>query len=634
MKDRVNGLLQWTVLLCAVLVPWSALAVLPLWRGGLWLLPVLNAVMAVLFIVDIISNRRWQVPFELAWPSAIMLILQTIGPILMVLDLTGVLGSHAGVRTITVSASGFTFLAIVNGMRSRQAIMEILSAFAFSTCAMVLFSVVGPWIGAMPTLWGHNAYTGFIGPRLPVHVVTLMLSALVILFFSHGETRALRIFRGFPGKALLSVAVLVSAFECFLTFRVDFPATRLPLTLAGGLGLVVAVWLCARVGAKLIAGLRERPIEGQKMALGMLLIVLLEFMIGAHWLDTFLLGLVAAYSLPERTPYRITRKGAIVAAGIVVLLVVSQAWRVSPNNSFDPRNYAFIDRMTNWRMFGPKGPDRPAIVFERILNRYPEERLAHYWLACNELGSGRVYGAALEFGRSLEPVSGHRQLLAPPTFEERNLFISAMRDMSSALPNPERTFAFIQVLGFVGNTEDALRVLESQAGYIKSPSIPDIQDPSGNLRRAIVAIAGLTGDASALDKLPSPVLLDLLRAWGAEIEPAPEGFPPDRLPLVMSLQTAPTCSRATVVDTNTMLVKTFRHDLMVSSDDDEPQVDGSWSPLESSSDGLQTAFGFSAADSDAKTAQFLLDKNGAWYITPGTIPATPADSPAIRVVLR
>ena len=75
-------------------------------------------------------------------------------------------------------------------------------------------------------------------------------------------------------------------------------------------------------------------------------------------------------------------------------------------------------------------------------DRYPEERQVHLWLAYAELTMEHPYGAADEFARSVRPPKeGVRQILPPPSVDQRKEFLVALRDHCSALENPETCFA-------------------------------------------------------------------------------------------------------------------------------------------------------------------------------------------------
>lgn len=545
------------LLLLSLVWAWDVYVHVPIL--GVNLTVCIGTAMVVLWATALVSHMRLRLPFELAWPAALLI------------GLTWVRAWRGEpVKPLAATGSMLLFAATVQFARSRETITRCLWLSCVSGACVALITLFSRAGLIMPTAYslkfGLNPKSGanvsqvlendFLSRMvglpylafardLPDGMATLLACAFAATWFAIRGTSG-RV-RYIARTCLVPLIVVVVLMLAWTTAHASQWRLQQPLRTSGpaAASLAAAVWLAARVAAKLEADRRESHAAFHCVfmaLLGAAAVLVLCTPWTPRMPHAFLLGLAAAYAIGDEqvAPSGIKWQPAML---VPLALVVWNMWRVDPANRQDPRNYDTA--MQRDLETGALEPLRRRITFFEALS--PAERKTHLWRARVAVREDRPHEAAAEFAASLASRDKRRAILPTPTEGEQEDFLMRLRDYCSSLPRPERPFAYEKALVSAGRTEGALAVLKFRAGFPEATALPlaPIADeasrtfPPEGARPLAVAVAAILGQedlAERLAKWPSSNVLTLLKNWGASVESAPAAFPRNVLPLILISQ--------------------------------------------------------------------------------------------------
>lgn len=497
--------------LLAAAWPWEVYGLLP----GLYVPLSLLAALALAagLAVDVIRSGRPKIPFDLLWPAVLLA--------LSGLALGGLQDS------LDLFAGGLALMAVVHTAQHRELVLRALRLTVLSTAAVALISLAGKTGTPVPTAFSPVSGAVLSFPRdLPGGALTLVLGGG--LAFALAFTPMSRVQRTgllFVGFFPLSLVVMMSIRTLMSPAAWTLP--ELPPPSATLLVGAISLWLCARVCGRLIVSrLEDAPgiqIALLVVTLGGGLTALACLKLPGHGVLATL-GLIAAYAVPRwkapayqdawRWPFWLAFLTAAALGAFNIGLVFE-------NNPRDPRNYAQTAR--EWLADARyEALDVYLAFWDRAV---PGERRTHWWRAQMRLRQGDLEGAATAFRHALQP--GLPRLLPPPATDEIEVFLGRLRDAVSAQPLEARGLAYERALLGAGRRDQALASLRVRGdGGADLPPMPA-------LARALAAMLGAPETAAELAEWPGGELVRIFASLGADIEHAPLGFPPHRLPLVL-----------------------------------------------------------------------------------------------------
>ena len=500
---------------------------------------VIALILVLLMVYDSFRGERLRVPFEILWPTTLLLILVTVVFLRSVTDLP----LH------TPAVIGL-FAATIHFARSRAAIEHWLLASVWSgavVSALTLMTPIAGQLGIVPTAYSLSTGATLTFARdLYSGIQMLILWGLIGVFLIGGAPRHTWTRRLTVSAVLLNTACLVqvtfrefsTGVELALPRYMDNPGTMLAV-------LCLVLWLTARVAAKVEVSRRESPAGLHAIFLAMIATMAVWaalFPSTPKLFQAYLLGLACAYVIPNKggAPSLPLPKIALATAMVLTYLNLTS---VHPEHQADPRNYEIAAQsdFENGRF---------DILRARMNHFAPPrytERRTHLWLARAALAEDRHDEASFEFRLAMAMPEG-RQLLAGPSENEQKDFLVRLRDHCSSLPNPEATVAYERACLAAG---DMTATLESLRLRVRAPGIEVTDVDPVPLAAALAFILGDHSPAWAFDDTPDQVsnagsqVFDSLLSWpasslltvlaqlGVEISRAPGGFPSEQLPLVL-----------------------------------------------------------------------------------------------------
>ncbi|MBN2311527.1 MAG: hypothetical protein JXR94_21295 [Candidatus Hydrogenedentes bacterium] len=536
MKAFVQRAAMYAVVLFAAAWPWDVYAYLP-W-AGLDVTACLALCLVALWLADLVVTRRPRLPFELAWPIAVLLVY--------------VWALYAGGRypaPLLATLVLLLFAATHRFARSKALAAYCLRATMLS-CGCVAAVTLAARFGAVgPTAYSLDTGATFCGPRDVAGGVAALAIGLALALRDAFSAEGGRLRRAAAAVAgLLCAAALGSA---LVPAAAHFVAWRPPDLAGAGLpGLaasLVATWLVARVMAKLIVARRLAPAPVlatcfAAVAVAGALACLVPTPLRLH--HGLLLGLAAAASARKEVP-----RPWLPAPGLLLIplacLAALNLFRVYPDNHSDPRNYDVAAR-------SDLAEGRYAVLARRMdffEAQAPGERRTHLWRAKAWLEQGELGRAATEFVASCREPGPHGQLLPGPRPDEADAFVTALRDAYSSLPGPPAHLGFERALVAASRPKSAVWALRLRVDAISFnvDALAIARVPPGPL---IEAVAFLLGDPAVTEHLhdwTSADLLAVLHSAGARIERAPDAAPRDALPLVALAQSEAGSLRTCVI---------------------------------------------------------------------------------------
>ncbi len=519
MKRSIRSVAEHLLMLFAFLWPWDVCQFVPVLQ--VHLTELLAAALIVLCVIDAIRRRRFRFPFELIWPASVLLGLVTYGA------LRGYLA-----EPVTGVGCLLLFVATTHFAR-RTTVAQCLKLSAVSGAGVAALSMLAPALGLIPSAYSLETGTTLVG----VQSLAGGALTLTICLAASRSFLSLRRERRGAGLAAFTIVVLILV---AITVQVhpqwqQAMAWRPAGLLRGSASILCmklgTLWIAARVAAKLVVCGRERS-DGAAAALLWALTATAVFTLAFSWKVTgahaVLLGLAVAAARPgkvkeaERIP-----NTALWALAPVAALVCYNLWAVFPDNPHDPRNYD-LAAAEDFTQGNEELLEQRLAFFE---GRAPSERKTHLWRARLALRRQQLHYAAEEFSQAVDCEGPAPVILGWPTASERDDFLIRLRDACSTMPDPEGIFAYEQSLVASGQDAQALATLKRR---VRTSSTRVPEDVSGAPLRSALGvllvghpIAGWPQDWTAGE------LVGLFSRWGADISPAPEGFPGEHLPLVV-----------------------------------------------------------------------------------------------------
>jgi len=496
---------QSLLFLIAFLWPWPAYLGAP--PIGIRVDYIVLATLILLLVIDVMRSRRLRVPFELLWPGTILILLGNPGYLL--------------------------FFAALHFSDSRREILRWFWVAGLSSALMAAVTILAPMAGAIPATFllqtSRNTGALEVARREGLAMFT---GLTVMVFLGFWRQRIWRRLLAAPSVLLLPAGLVNLLFYAGASNKFIYGAS--PDEWLGnwkfGIYYVVGFWLLARLIAKVEVARRE---AARETAYLYAMFLLTAINIAVFWGNgvEFLLGIVAAYAIPGRTEEASPWRWRFVLVVPFSLLIVWNLWHVDARNSSDPRNYMPPNRQ--WAASAHDGEIRLLVEdMEFVESRYPAERQTHLGLAHAELERGYVYRAAAEFAEAVRPVGDEQLILPPPSEGERIRFLTRLRERCSAMPHPERTFAYEQALIANGQIDDALSLLELRTAKVTE----DHSLPRKPLEDAVVFLLRAESCRERFEEFTPSAFFALLSNWGAIVQQAPDELPQSLLPVVVAAQ--------------------------------------------------------------------------------------------------
>jgi hypothetical protein len=541
MKVRIETAVTWLLYLFAFAWPWGVYTYVPV--VGL-LLPVLVATAVVILAgAHAILNRRPRIPFEIAWPLAL---------------LCAVLWYDAARTGVDwpISETGWVLFgaAIVQLKLSRPAILQCLRLSATAGGCVAALSLLSRAGFLVPTAFSIHfdratapigRLTGYpffaFAPGVADAILMLTVCTAIAAYFAVAGRGNLAVrTRSLLDAGLCVVAVVLTipwmAGHVDLWPRPDYGA----LSVSGWFAFGLTVWIFARIAAKSIVARQDDLAKGHGLFVAILGVVALFSLIvwpgGSLWL-AFMLGTAVVYAHGKGEAPDLELGWRTAAIAPVLILAAIGLFHVNPSNPRDPRNvdYTLTPLFLNqdlhevWHHLS---------AYEDIFG--PDRRL-YLWRARLALALGHPHWAAASFRRAYPADKADTPIvLPPPTETDGEAFLVNMRDYVSAAGDRRLTFAQDRALIALGRGSAALSSLEHQ-----TRRYTDGEDRKGSVSLA-EAIAWLLEDpklVAPLSEWPNQRLIALLERWGARIESAPEIVPRNHLPMILIGHVATSDSR-------------------------------------------------------------------------------------------
>lgn len=480
-------------------------------------------------VAGAVRRSKLGVPFELAWPPALMLVLLAAAAFRNEMDAV-VLVRWAGALAL--------FLSVVHLAPSPAASRDLLMLSVFSAAIAAAVAVAAravPSLGIMPTAYSLETGAVLYGPRDVTGGLWMMAFSTVGLAWTISDKTEQKTCRAAAAAALVCVAgAAVGAGTKALTgFAASLSPGPFPVSLAATAAGVIAVWLVARVAAKLYIAWEDSAERPLRLWLAVVCVTASFLMITpmpvrAH--HGFLLGLAAAAARMPRGEWGKMRLW--ILAPVMVLIVFSNLYHVDPANPDDPRNYeAAVARDLSERALDRL--ERRLDYFEQVA---PDDRRLHLWRAKSALVRGDVAFAAahLAAARVSDPSGRRRELLPPPRGEECEPVMIGLRDAVSSGASPEDLLACARLLVATGEPDSALNMLSMRdLGALEN--VDDV--PVAALAQSAAFSLGDPALSEALHERGERMLRGILHAAGARVQTLPKGYPQDRLPAIVAAWT-------------------------------------------------------------------------------------------------
>ncbi|MBI4557619.1 MAG: hypothetical protein HY706_08550 [Candidatus Hydrogenedentes bacterium] len=600
-----------------------------LWPLGVYGWPVsgLSALLLVtLWLTLLLLTRKTRIPFELAWPAAIILIL--------------VLFARTDNKLLPSLLDALFFFGIIQLAGERVRIESYLFVSAVGGALLSIFTCMA-WAGWIwPTAYSLHSGMTLAGPR----DLSNGALALIVCFLcavqsarSGNLSKWLRVAAAVSAVVILVPLprVLIAAYSLSSYWTAPF---RAPFDAYHAAIWVVFVWLAARIAAKLEVSRRDNPTAAHAAFLAIIAAEGLWVLCtpsATHGPPIFLLALAAAYALPEtdaatspleyEAPLEVRKFFRFEIAPALLMLVGYNTFTVWPSQEHDPRNY----EVTAAKDFADGRLDNLRKRMDFFEGVSPGERRTHWWRAQSALSQGLPHSAATEFARAMKPVQEDEELIIPPpSTNECQPFLVALRDHCSALPHPERSFAYEKALIAAGRPDEAIASLRLRA---QPRQTAETQLDVAPLVSAVLFLLGSNAEAQ-IRGFSAPELVQLLVNWGAQIHPAPRNFSDSLRPLILiaDLHGEGIAAFAGTNATAYVLPKEIPSALFAELRD---WSGGGWTQLMSTGDGnWQTALIVSDGSDNGVVAQAIIESSGTITLRPiRTKPFPAPESPATSI---
>ncbi|MDK1021695.1 MAG: hypothetical protein QGD90_08690 [Candidatus Hydrogenedentes bacterium] len=482
----------------------------------------LGALLFGLAVFDFLQKKKLRVPFEALWPVGLLILL-----------LAAI--AYRGTPGLATEVPGalILFVATAHFASSRASIERWLRASMFSGSAVALLSLAAPAAGLMPTAYSLHLPTTFTFAydlHSGAHILAL---CFILALFTAAKPSEHHVVRTIATGCALLLGGTLAAKGLQLALSdprfsgaayLSFP----PLSLTA---FLIALWLFVRIVAKLEVDRRERPGSLHLVFWAMAVASLPLIAAGPfqpRLYHGYLLGLACGYALSEREPRPLIAWPKAATAWLAALLLINP-WVVFPQNESDPRNYEVAAAQD----FLQKDFNTLLRRLEFIEAHSQDELRTHLWRARVALELGEPNGAAMEFALSVRPEDHVRRLLPGPTTDEKADFVVQLRDLASTMPENQSVCAYERALLALGNRDAAVFSLQllTNIALVHAEGVEN-----GPIADAVAFILGQESLRAEFAAWTTDELLTLLSQWGANIDAAPEDFPPEALPAIFVLQ--------------------------------------------------------------------------------------------------
>lgn len=515
--------------------PWGVYETLPaVWQPasavlGLFVLGVSG--------IDVLRRRRLDIPFDLVWPALVCL----------AAGIAALAAKHG--HGLPIAAASLVYLATVYAIRSRDAIAHALWLSLISGACVASLTLASRGGLLLPTVFAADAQglqetharlatRLFASPpslafasSLPSGLFTLLVCGALAAYTaaSRGLSRASRTLAAVAALLVASalLANLLPAYGRFVEWRPFHGLRESGFGIAaGGCGL----WLAAQVVLRNARVLKRARVSllhpgAGGVAVGALSWLVLPFAIAPH--HGFLLGVAAAYGLREN-PEAAAPPPRLWMALPLVFLGLFNVWTVSLDNRADPRNYEAVVLADLEDGYRGAAFDRVAAL--RALGI--QERRLYLAQARIALAYERPHWAAHSAAQAVRFAEPGRTVLPAPASGDLQRFLTALREFTSHRNGSEASIAQESALAQTGQTEAALSLLESKARGTRNLAL--LEMPSGVAADALTFLLAAPEIGSELRGWPHEALCATLDRVDARVEPVPEGFPAELLPLVVA----------------------------------------------------------------------------------------------------
>ncbi len=528
MTHRSTQLSAWLLFLYAFLWPWELYHYIP-WLG-VYGTSLIGTMLATLLIYDILRHHHLHVPFEFIVPVLGLLVVVLLH---LMPDASAVTSQQVGMLLL--------FSATVHFGRNRQHIQDILWISMLSGAGAALWTIAARHAAVLPTTYSPHTKAVFAFSRdLSGGMLTLVIGSMLAFEFFFLAKRAGISRFGRVGLLLLAHMMGIAAIPICRSAATDgwwqpplFDCSRSTLP-----GLLMLLWLAARILGKVhIVGREEKasyPLRGLLLrTLCAAVVFCLCFQVSLSAPHAFLLGIAAAYMLPEKNPASSLPAWRYALLLPFIALLSWNALHVYPDNPSDTRNYELAAQCD----FDVGQLDSLEQHMAFIKHYAPDERRPHLWQARAALIRQYPYRAAIAFAQAVRDETAEQdQILPLPTRVERDGFLDWLRDVCSSSKTTDQMLAFEYALVADENPEAALDSLRHRM----KPRRTNRGDVSSTALAH--ALAFLLGDATLVPLVaewPATELLAALRHCGATILPAPETLHKNLLPLVVTARATP-----------------------------------------------------------------------------------------------
>lgn len=480
----------------SVLWPWHLYTAPP--GMGVRLTDLLCAALVAAAVVDVFRAQTVRLPFELAWPVALIAVLLIVAH--------GI--AAPALRPI---AALVVFAAGVQAMRDPRVVRTSIVAAASSVALSALVSPMLESVRILPTAYALSAPAVMYGPRsLPEGFWMYLAGAACGLAVALDAAHPPRLRKYGAAAAVIAItAVGRPAYALIGAAPAWEPSALLSQGALPAAAALVGAWLIARVGARLIVASQDRRAWGPwAIAVGAGAWAISR--VAAPGLDValhegFLLAIAVTAARVsggrrQEVPCWVVWP-ALAASG---LLVAWGAVHVDPHQTDDPRHYEA--RVAADLKAGDVEQARARLTrFEEFVASDRRFRLC--W-ARMELAAGRLRDAGLHLAAALAPLDGERrQTLPAPTPETWRPLLADVRDAVSAEGDPTALLAYAYALAAAGEAEAAVDLLSDRMATFPPPDGVG-PTPVASLLAALLGEPGLEG---AIALWPRE------RLWGAAV---------------------------------------------------------------------------------------------------------------------
>ncbi|MFA6243061.1 MAG: hypothetical protein WC655_19140, partial [Candidatus Hydrogenedentales bacterium] len=516
--------------------PWGVYETLPV----LWLplSSLLAGVVLVASAIDSLRRKRLDIPFDLLWPALAWAGLTVIG---------NITGSYE--LSANAIFAALVYVATVYATRSRDVIAHCLWLSTIAGACVAVLTIASRAGYLIPTAYVIDASgiqetyarlatrvfssppTFAFASAFSSGLCTLVVCGVVALHAActRGIPRAARYF-ALSATLVMGCALLANALPAFRSAEAWVPLAGLRGSWIDALAFGAALWLAIRIIVRNTASLRRAgasPAHPVVIAVGVGAVAWLALPFDVAPFHGFLLGIAAAYGLREAPEApRVSERLWLVSP--IIVLALFNMWTVSLENRDDPRNYDEV-------LSADVAQGDRATAFDRIATLRAlgiQERHLSLSQARIALAYERPHWAAQSLAQAVSLSEQGRTVLPDPSPNEVQRFLVQLREFGSHSDDAGASLAQETALAATNQTEAALSLLESKAR--ETTNLALLETPDAMAAEALAFLLGAPRAVEELRTWPHEKLAACLDRIDARVEPIPEGFPAELLPMIVA----------------------------------------------------------------------------------------------------